>query len=239
MVGAGADFALAARADHVARADTDRCRETTRRGGRASSRRARRGRTSRSGLAGCERRRRSPPAARSSRGDTSRSPTPTRCRPRRRARSRSAGNCATGAMPVKCIRRPCRDRENGLDGCWPSTGRSVPERVAPGVDLPRQATARRKLPLRFRRQALAGPPRVGERVLVRHVHDRIRSFPSIELAGPGGWRQFAPFSVRPPAKVVVERHGVSREAKTPPSRPPGSPAARRESLPRAACARRR
>ena len=46
------------------------------------------------------------------------------------------------------------------------------ERIAPGEELPRQAAARRKFPFRFRRQPLAGPPRIRERVFIRHVNDR-------------------------------------------------------------------
>ena len=100
MVRAGADFALAARADHVARAVLIGAEE------RAAAVHAlllaRLG-----GIEGCCRALRVArdaagrgKAARSSPADTSRCTTPRRCRPCRRGRSRSAGNCATGAMPT-------------------------------------------------------------------------------------------------------------------------------------------
>src|ERR1700741_1597581 len=47
------------------------------------------------------------------------------------------------------------------------------ELVAPRKDFSRDTAASRKLSLRFGRQALSGPPRIGEAVLVGDVHDRL------------------------------------------------------------------
>src|SRR5882672_6423578 len=60
------------------------------------------------------------------------------------------------------------------------------ERIAPGEELPSQATARRKFPFRFRRQALAGPARICERVFIRHVNNR-PSFLPLDRTRRAGW----------------------------------------------------
>src|SRR5580765_2350155 len=73
---------------------------------------------------------------------------------------------------------------------------AILERIAPGEHLAGQPAARRKFPLRFGRQPLAGPLRVGERVLKSHLHDRPLFF---SLDGTRGTGRV------PPARAANER----------------------------------
>ncbi len=99
MVRAGADVALAARADHVARAvligaqERSAAMDALRHAGLA------RDRTKSAGPFGLRATRPPRPVARSSPGDTSRSPTPRRSRPRHGARSRSAETVRPARRP--------------------------------------------------------------------------------------------------------------------------------------------
>ena len=58
------------------------------------------------------------------------------------------------------------------------------ELVAPGELGILQAATRRELPLGLCRQLLARPARVGFRVRMGDVHDRVTSSPLIELLAP-------------------------------------------------------
>ena len=86
--------------------------------------------------------------------------------------------------------------------------------VAPGVQLAGEAAARGELPLGFGRQPLARPVRVGHRVVVGDVDDRVLLAPANRCC-PG--LRVAPVRaglVAPPRLVVVERHGCAGGVKT-------------------------
>ena len=86
----------------------------------------------------------------------------------------------------------CRDRESGLDGCWPSTrppflnssphGKSCPVRP-PRAANSHSASVGRRLPAHC---AYASASAYAMCTTGK------RSLPAIELFGPSGWRQLAP-----------------------------------------------
>src|SRR5687768_18358109 len=80
------------------------------------------------------------------------------------------------------------------------------ELIAPRIELAGQPAARRELPFRFHGQAPAGPFRVGLRILVGHVHDRITPFPHDCAARAERMSPARSLRVRPPLPFVVERH---------------------------------
>ena len=82
------------------------------------------------------------------------------------------------------------------------------EFIAPGEHLAAQAAARRKLPFRFGRQTLAGPLRVSKRVFVRHMHHRKPFLPLDRALWTERMTPAGAVDVRPPLKVVVQRHRV-------------------------------
>ena len=117
-------------------------------------------------------------------------------RHRRRARdSRPRRDVRAGTVPARC---------------WPA-------RLPPGcsslphaIPLPIEPAARGELELRFGRQPLARPLRVGQRVLPGDVHDRMILAALRCAARPLGMPPVRARRVAPPLQRIVERHRPSR-----------------------------
>ena len=90
------------------------------------------------------------------------------------------------------------------------------ELVAPGVLGAVEPAARGEFPLRFGRQVLAGPSRVGERVAEGDMHDWMVVERVDSLFGPYGCRQSAPFTnatIRP--VLQLDRTGAAMNTSEP------------------------
>ena len=176
-----------------------------------------------------QRRRRSP-------RDTSRSPTPTRSRRRRPVRSHSAETVRQARCP-RTRRFPRRGREMAVMAVRHLSATRA-ELVTPGIEHAGQPAARGELPLGFRGQPLAGPFRVGGRILVGHVHDRKRAFRDRAARAE---RMTPVRSLRDTSTIAVRCRAAPRgqEARRRESRPRAGRAALPENPRRAACVRRR
>src|SRR5690348_11190405 len=76
--------------------------------------------------------------------------------------------------------------------------------VSPNVRLARQPAARGEFPFGLSRQALAGPPRVGGRIIPRDVDDRVIVF-SIKIAvGTVGLPPVGAGRPTPPLRIIAE-----------------------------------
>ena len=157
--------------------------------------------------------------ARSSPGRTSRRPTPRRCPSSRGGRSRSAGT----RRPAPCRRtrpRSCSRPGNvALEDVHAVLAAGL-ELGAPGEGLPREAAARRVLPLGLGGKAPAGPRAEGHGVVPRHVHDRVvRAAGDRRTAAPrgGASRLRRPAATRargPPRASPGSRPGAAPRRRT-------------------------